>query len=143
MVKTSEPELPQISLVIPLVGSVIELQLLRDTSSATAGQLAALEAESQRRREALEAIGRELGAKSARLEEAEFEVAELSPFRDRVGALEARIEEADFELSSLRADLEKKDGELRQAQQERNRANEALVREREQNRKKKRRGLLG
>ena len=122
---------------------LIELQLLRDTSSATAGQLAALEAESQRRREALEAIGRELGAKSARLEEAEFEVAELSPFRDRVGALEARIEEADFELSSLRADLEKKDGELRQAQQERNRANEALVREREQNRKKKRRGLLG
>jgi chromosome segregation ATPase len=98
---------------------LIELQLLRDTSSATAEQLGALEAESQRRREALEGIARELATKSARLEEAQFEI------------------------SSLHADVEKKEGELREAQEERNRANEALVRERERGRKKKRRGLLG
>ena len=146
---------------------LIELQLVRDRSSASANRLAELEVEAQRRREALEAIGQELASTMARLEEADFELAELRPLRDQIGGLEARLEqadhqlseldplrdeigalkarleEADFEVTSLQADLEKKEGELRDAQADRNRANEALVRERESSRKRKRRGILG
>ncbi len=206
---------------------LIELQLVRDQSSASADRLNELEAEAQRRRAAVEAMGSELAATTGRLEEAEFELqalqdeavkksaelektqaqrdsirheleqtrerqaaereqaaertgdlegeleqasfelqeladvrqrvgelearleqadhqlAELAPQQEELGRLTGRLEEADYEMESLRSDLEKKELELREAQMDRNRANEALVREREANRKRKRRGLLG
>ena len=144
---------------------LLELQLLREKTTSSADHLVELEAEAKRRRSALEAIGQELATTSGKLEEAEFELEgmreeaikksaereriqrqrdaiekQMANVRDQVGDLSARLEEAEFEVSSLRADLEKKEGELRAAQVERDRANEALVRE--QNRKRKRRGLL-
>jgi chromosome segregation ATPase len=95
-------------------------------------QAAAFGGQLEESRYELEQLRADLDAKIEALDAAQAQAGELAQ-------VAGRLEEAEFEVESLQADLDKKNREIEELGRERDRVNEALVRERDAAAKKRRR----